>query len=220
MFFFNQNIILNIDIKLIWGKTKHLFCSWHRYSNFKKRFFFLNKIDKKLYNLIAYLPYEISINKFNEKYDDINNNENIKEEDKTYLDFYHQKRESWCKAHIINNYYFTCGVSTTQRIESINAKLKKLDNKSSLQELLQFTKSHELKLNHDMVDEKKSIMNKKEYNGCENIKLISYFKSIVGHYILTKIKEQFFLSLNYNVFELETIENDHYWYLIEFYQNL
>jgi len=129
-----------------------LLCTWHRSENFKKKFLFLNRKnlkEKELYLKIDNLPYEESVEKFEESYALILSNTNLllKEQDLKYLEEYYNKKEQWCKGYMIHKKYFTCGICTTQRVESMHATFTKLTLKSSLQELLKVLKESVHKTN-------------------------------------------------------------------------
>ena len=82
----NYNNILLIGIQLNWQNSRHLLCSWHKSLNFKKRFMFLNKQDKDLYNRIVYLPYQDSVENYQEIFNEIKISTILKEKDLKYLE--------------------------------------------------------------------------------------------------------------------------------------
>jgi len=123
-------------------------------------------------------------------------------------DYYNIKNQ-WNKGYIIYNECFTCGIFTTQRVESIHATFRNLcmDANSSLQELLQVIKKNSHPFNGCILEEKHSQLPKKASKIYENVAFIKYFKGIVSPYVLEKLKLQFEMSLNYNIITIEDPEN-------------
>ena len=110
---------------------------------------------------------------------------------------YYEIKEQWTKCYIRQN-YFTGGIISTQRVESINACMKGLLNsKSSLQENLKFFKEREFEVDVKIEEEMNIYIDKKSSKTYEKIKIIGYFKLKVSSYILEKIKLQFEQSMNY-----------------------
>ena len=76
--------------------------------------------------------------------------------DFSYLSKYYLTRQKWAKCYSMN--YFTCGISTTQRVESINSVMSKyLSSKSSLQEVFIRMKNREFEVDKNIIDEKDTI---------------------------------------------------------------
>jgi len=79
----------------------------------------LNKKNPEIYTKIVNLPYENSRAKFEETFEAITNEKIIDLNDAEYLKEYYDKKRKWCLAYIKD--YFTCGIFTTQRAESIHS---------------------------------------------------------------------------------------------------
>ena len=204
----NYNNILLIGIQLNWQNSRHLLCSWHKSLNFKKRFMFLNKQDKDLYNRIVYLPYQDSVENYQEIFNEIKISTILKEKDLKYLMDNDNFKDQWCKA-FVKERYFTAGIYTNQRVEAINGIFKRMDLKKSLQETLNLIKNYEPQINENLVEEKDSIfLSKKDSKNYEKINIIQYYKTKVCAYIIEKIKSQLIQSLNYEITDsLDSEEN-------------
>lgn len=169
--------------------------------NFKKRFIFLNNINYEnslIYSLISYLPYVESIPKFETDYEKIQSSSLLTQEHKDYLHSYYDIKTKWNKGYVMNN-YFTCGVSTIQRVESIHATMKSFSLKTSLQEILKVMKSKKYSYDKNDFNEKNNFLKPIQSKAYDNVELIKYFKTKISSFIIEKIKIQFELSLNYNM---------------------
>ena len=178
----------------------HLYCSWHRNRNFKKHFVYLNKpnFDKSLYNQIINLPYIESIWTFEESFKSILKNKILSKDSINYLKANYDLRRKWAKCYQMQ--FFTCGIFTTQRIESFHAQAcQKLNLTSSLQEVLKFFIEYEVGANNSLEEEKETILPKSISKVYEKNRLLEKMGEIVHPYILEKIKKQYHDGLNYEV---------------------
>ena len=153
--------------------------------------------EKQLYHKLVNLPFQKSCANFEIIYKEALN-VITKEGDLSYLSKYERIKEKWSRCFIIKT--FTCGVCTTQRIESINSILsEKLNSQSPLQEVFQFIKSREFEVNKKIEDEISTYQNKRGSKTYENLNLFKSLKSQVSSYIIEKMKLQYEKSLNYAV---------------------
>ena len=175
----------------------------HRSKNFKNHFMYLNKGDnksKELYKIIVNLPFEKNIIKLNDNIEKILENELIIK-DKEYFEDQLKFKELWAKSYISK--YFTAGICTTQRAESIYTTLSKvLSNSCSLLEMLEYYRTKYINPPQNSEGgEKEFSIKKSESKNLENLKLFDYFRSKTTNYIIEKIKIEFQLSLNYKIID-------------------
>ena len=163
--------------------------------------------------MIIYLPFEESIGTFHESIDQILGCNSFNEQEKLYLNKYFETKKLWCKAFFMEE-YFTSGICSNQRVESLNFVLKKLLPTSSLQEVLNFIKKHETLIDIEILEEKHTTLKKKGSKLFDNVIMIKYFESVVSPYVLEKIKYQFCLSLNYKISEIPSGEESRWLFFL------
>jgi hypothetical protein len=158
-----------------------------------------SKEEKELYSKIVKLPFEKSILKLNLSIDDILKSKLYNAELRNYIENQFNNKKKWSRAYMLE--HFTCGLFTTQRVESIHGIMSKvLSSNASLQEVLEFYQNREFQ-NNSIIEEKETKILKITSKSFDKLKLFQYFISITTDYILNKIKYEYELSLNYKILD-------------------
>lgn len=201
MFFSVIDLLIGISLEL--NNSVHLYCAWHRSKNFKKHFLYLNKTKslKSLYNTITSLPYTDKISTFENTYQEILQNKELSQESISYLKSNYECKDKWAKCFHMN--FFTCGIFTTQRIESFHSQVsEKINLTSTLQEVFEFFINFKNKTHDKLEEEKDSVLPKNVSKGYEQVRILESLGELVHPYFYEKIKKQYHDGLNYNVEDL------------------
>jgi len=168
-------------------------CGWHVQKNLISRFAKLADKDRVLYDKIISLPFITSKTKFNDTINEINESEDIKEEQKGYIESKLANKNEWAKFLLKST--FVGGVSTTSRIEGFHAVQKKyLTSDGSLQKIFHsffFIENIQITKFQDEFERHSSEFTKHNINALKDI------NEQFPHYVYKKIYPKFCKALNY-----------------------
>ena len=203
----------------------HLLCKWHVLQSFNKNFSYLVSMNcGNLKNKIFSLSYIESKEEFQKTYSEVQNSLEEKKFVKSinYLEKMYKIKEKWAEAFL--PHYFTGGVHTTSRAESLNALIKKyLSSKNEISDMIRFLRDFENKFTFEKEDFSKEgskvenvsaknneKVNSKMKNQYETHPIIIDLQKELSQLILAKHLEQFNLSHNYVCKHIKTETNATY----------
>jgi len=197
-----------LAIKQIFPSSTNFLCSWHVEQNLKKRALYWNKKlrndsknatleKKKLYKTVINLPHSNYEDDYISNYKAIIGSKYVDSTFKDYLKKRHIDRQAWVKCYMKNK--FTCGMSTTSRIESKHRQLKRyLNDTTRLSEIFVIINEVEEDEIFDFQNESQKIP-KNDSIGLNQNLLIKACYEIYPEYIVKKFKQNFVIGTNYNV---------------------
>jgi len=168
-------------------------CGWHLQRNLVSHFNKVKNLDADLYQKILYLPFVMSVEKFNNTLEEIKDSQHISKKQKDYIDLKLKTKNMWAKCLLKSK--FTGGVSTTSRVECLHSVQKRyFTSNTNLQQVFHGFRSIEktqiLRFNEEFSGFTSDLLQK-------NINSLKDIKEKFPEYIYTKICPKFEKGLNY-----------------------
>lgn len=148
--------------------------------------------------MIKNLPYYESKDLFEDSYQKIMESELIDDYHKKYIEDKCTNKKIWAKCYLKVS-GFMAGVTTTSRVESHNALIKKhINSNSLLTEFMDFYDNEVFKP-LEYVEKCKGRKKSANISLLSKVQFISDLELLYSPYIVHKIKENFFKGLNYKI---------------------
>jgi len=154
----------------------------------------LAKKDQELYKKAISLPFISDRDKFKKVYQELKDSPELSDNQSKYLEKRYNIRELWAKAYLKSSY--GGGISTTSRVESFHAKLKKhLTSSSNLQKVfVVFRQLEQIQIERF----KEEFLRHGEITSIEKLDFITKIKEDYSQYVSMRIFSKFLKALNYS----------------------